>query len=107
MYYTVYSLLLFLMSVLFTTRLERKTETELKRLGALLGVNQSNLARELLLRGLREKKLEYAKSLYRARKVTLARAAELAGISRWEMIEGYDGAWQYTGEDLAEDLKSL
>jgi hypothetical protein len=95
------------MSVLFTARIDKKTEQGLKKLGNLLRVNQSHLIREILEKGLVEKKLEYGKSLYRAGKVTLARAAEIAGVSRWEMIESYDGAWQYRAEDLVEDQKPL
>lgn len=95
------------MSVLFTTRLQKKTERDLKKLSSLLGVNQSNLARDVLEKGLQERKLQYAKELYRHGKITLARAAEIAGVSRWEMIEGYGETWQYTAEDLAEDMQSL
>jgi predicted HTH domain antitoxin len=98
------------MAGLVSLRLPKEITDELARLGKLEDKDRSELVRELLLRGIREKKLDRAIELYRRGRVTLWKAARMAGLSLWEMtgvmkerrIEA-----QYDLEDLREDLAGL
>lgn len=54
--------------------------------------------------------LERASESYREGAVTLSRAAEMAGVSIWEMIDVLEKGkipLQYDVEDLEEDMKTL
>jgi len=48
--------------------------------------DRSELMRELLAFGIKEKKLEKAIKLYKEGKVTLWKATRVAGVSLWEMM---------------------
>ncbi len=55
-------------------------------------------------------RLYLAIELYRDRKVSLGKAAEIAGVSKWEMIEILASKGvpiQYDVEDLEKDIKTL
>ena len=72
--------------------------------------DKSELMRELLALGIKEKKLQKALRLYGEGKITLWKAARTAGVSLWQMtviarerkVEA-----QYGIEELEEDLKAL
>jgi|CXWL01.1.fsa_nt_gi predicted transcriptional regulator len=90
-----------------TARLDHALLERLKRLATVLDVEQSRLIREFVRNGIQQKFLEYALDLYKRRKVTLARAAEIAGVSRSEIMEAYDGVIDYSEKQLSSDLKGL
>ena len=55
-------------------------------------------------------RLYLAIELYRERKVSLGKAAEIAGVSKWEMMEilaSKNIPIQYDVEDLEKDIKTL
>ena len=71
------------------------------------GKEKSEVIRELLKIGLRNKLVEDALKAYRERKVSMWKAAKIAGLSLWEFIEilrerGIE--IQYGIRDLEEDL---
>jgi predicted HTH domain antitoxin len=71
------------------------------------GKEKSEVIRELLKIGLRNKLVEDALKAYRERKVSMWKAAKIAGLSLWEFIEilrerGIE--IQYGIKDLEEDL---
>ncbi len=74
-------------SEVVTVRLPRELRREIEELAKVEGKERSEIIRELLIRALREKKIEKAIELYSKGKVTLWKAARIAGISLWEMIE--------------------
>lgn len=81
-------------------------DLELLREGAK--VDRSEVVRRLLDRAIREAKLERAMQLLRERKISIGKAAELAGITIYEVIEAmgrYDVYFDYTPEDLRRDLR--
>lgn len=72
--------------------------------------DRSELVRELLTIGLKEKKIQKAIELYKNGKATLWKAARTADVSIWKMVEilrerGIEA--QYGVRELEEDLKAL
>jgi len=73
-------------------------------------VDKSTIVDRALEHYTREWKLKKAIESYREGSVTLSRAAEIAGVSVWEMIDILARKKipsQYDLEDLKEDLKAL
>jgi predicted HTH domain antitoxin len=73
-------------------------------------VDKSTVLERALEHYTREWKIKKAVELYRNGLVTLSRAAEIAEISIWEMIDVLAQrkvTLQYNVEDLDEDLKAL
>jgi len=73
-------------------------------------VDKSTVLDRALDHYIREWKLQRALESYREGAATLPRAAEIAGLSVWEMIDTLSTRKiqpQYDIEDLEEDLKAL
>ena len=71
--------------------------------------DRSTTVRRLLSKAVRAWKLEHAAREYGERRVSLARAALLAGVSLWEMMDyARSGkvSVQYDLDDLERDLES-
>ncbi len=62
-------------------------EKDIDRLAKEENVQKTVLMRELLTRGLQDLKEEHALKLYSQGRVTLWKAAGLAGLSLWEILE--------------------
>nr|MDO8100572.1 UPF0175 family protein [Candidatus Njordarchaeota archaeon] len=72
--------------------------------------DRSTVLRKLISVGVKLWKLDHALSLYRDRKVTTWKAADIAGVSLYEFIEVLREKRipaQYTVEDLEADLRGL
>lgn len=69
-----------------STRLETEEMELLDSLAHLSGQEQASLVRTILKKGLDELRLELAINQYREEKVSLSRAAEIAGLSLWDLI---------------------
>jgi predicted HTH domain antitoxin len=97
-----------MVSKLISTRLPADIEKELEKLAKREKVKKTVLFRKVLIIGLQELKEDYAMELYRQGKVTLWKAAELAGLSLWEMIDRIREKKipvKYDVEDAKDDLK--
>jgi len=70
-----------------TARLSRKTLKEIERLAEKEQVDRSELIRRLLDRALQERRVDDALKAYQDGKVTLWKAAEMAGLSLRAMME--------------------
>lgn len=93
-----------------TARLRMELLKEIEEMAREESVDRSSAIQKLLKIGLREYKMERALNLYRDRKVTLWRAAELAGVSLREMMEAIrtrDIPYQYDIEALEEYVEEL
>lgn len=91
-------------------RLPIEIEKDIEKLSLVRDVDKSKVIRDLLLRGLAEAKIEYALQLYSVGKVSLWKAARLAGCSLWQMIEHAKErkiTAQYSEKELREDLEAL
>jgi len=98
------------MSKTVSLRLHKRSLSELDELAKLEDKDRSALVREILEVGVREKKIEHFLRLYQAGKVSLWKAARLAGLSLWELIEALSSKKiqiQYSERDLEKDLKAL
>lgn len=72
--------------VTISARIQRSQVEEVERLAAKRGVDRSTILRELIARALQEQRLREALELVRARKATVWRAAEVAGVTYREML---------------------
>ncbi len=69
-----------------------------------------DVARQILLDGIAIRKRSLALRLYRDGRATQSRAAEIGGISLWEMIEAVDQASlpdDYSMQDAVDDVRRL
>jgi predicted HTH domain antitoxin len=79
-------------------------------LGALAEQAQAtriDLARQVLLEGIASRKRELARRLYREGKASKSRAAEVAGISLWEMMGLIDQAAVPSAYSLGEAVEAV
>ena len=73
--------------VTISARIPRSQAEEVERLAARKGVDRSTVVRELVTLGIQEQRLKDALDLVRARKVTVWKAAEIAGVTYREMLQ--------------------
>lgn len=93
-----------------TARLGKELVKEIQEIAREESIDRSSAIRRLIKMGLKEYKTEKALNLYRDGKVTLWRAAELAGDSLREMmdtIKARDIPYQYDVEALEEYVEQL
>ncbi|MBI1935510.1 UPF0175 family protein [Candidatus Woesearchaeota archaeon] len=91
-----------------SARLESKDIKEIERFAKEEDLDKSTFVKKLLHRSLENYKIEYAFRLYKEGKVSLWKAAQIAGKSLWDIIalmEEYDAYLNYDVDDLKEDLK--
>ena len=92
-----------------SVRVPREVKEGLEELARLEGRDKAEIAREILARGVRERRIEVAIRAYREGRATLWRAAEMAGLSLLEMVEELRRQGvelQLSVEDLEEDLRA-
>lgn len=97
-------------SVTISTRLDPEEVKLLESLADLSGLDRSTLVKSLLRRGMKELRLDHAAEALRNEKVTLSRAAELAGLDVWDFIAGMESMGlelHYGVDDLNQDLEAL
>ncbi|OGO40319.1 MAG: hypothetical protein A2147_01650 [Chloroflexi bacterium RBG_16_57_8] len=95
---------------LIASRVPPDLAADLRRLEEVEHLDRSTAVRRLLYSGIREWKLEHAGKLYRENRITLARAAEDAGVPVREMMEYMKREKipvQYDLEDFEHDLKGI
>lgn len=95
---------------LIASRVPPDMVADLKKLEEVEHIDRSTAVRKLLYTGLREWKLEYAATLYRDNRVTLARAAEEAGVPVRKMMEYFRQKkvpMQYDTDDFERDLRGI
>ncbi len=98
------------MSKIISTRVSDDILRELEFIEKVEKSDRATVVRKLLEEGIREWKKKYALELYRERKVSLWKAARIAGISLWDMmnlISQHKIPLDYTEEDLREDYKAV
>lgn len=95
---------------LTTIRMDLETDRELDKMAKLRDTDKSKLIRDLIILGIKGKKIDEALKLYAEGRVSLWKSARLAGISLWKMMEiAAEGKipTQYGERELKEDLKAL
>ena len=97
-------------SVQINLRVPDDVVSELNSLAEQENVPRVDLVRQILLDGIAERKRALAMRLYREGKVSKSRAAEIAGVSLWEMMDLIDEAalpGVYTLQEAVEDVRRL
>jgi len=97
------------MNEIVSTRISDEIAKDLKEIEGEEQTDRATVIRKLLVRGIKQWKIERALRLYREGKVTLWRAARLAGVTLREMMEmaAKEGIqFQYTLKDLEEDIEA-
>lgn len=95
---------------LIASRVPPDLVADLQRIEEVEHLDRSTAVRRLLYTAIREWKLEYATKLYGENRVTVARAAEEAGVSVREMMEYLRRKkvpMQYDLDDFEQDLKGI
>lgn len=67
--------------------LPTETLQEIDSLAKEQGLDRATLIRQLLVAGIKEYKLKLAVKLYRDEKISIGKAAKVAGVSIWEMVD--------------------
>jgi predicted HTH domain antitoxin len=96
------------MTVTLTTRATEELAKRIEELAKREKVDKSTMIRRLLSDAVEAKSREEALRQYREGKVSLWKAAKMAGVSLWEMIDliTKEGIHlDYGPEELREDLK--
>ena len=91
-----------------TARLPKQMLEEVEELAEEEQVDRSELMRRLMASGLKQMRMEKALKAYGGGKVTLWKAAEMAGLSLREMMDLVRNArinMPYTPEELGRDLE--
>ena len=91
-------------------RVPEQTASDLDQLAEQENATRIDVARQILLEGVAERKRTMALELYRQGKASKSRAAELAGISLWEMMDliGQEGApSSYTLQEAVEEVRRV
>lgn len=94
---------------LISTRIPEDIEKELIWYADKERIGKTIALRKILDRGLKEIKLEHALDLYKKGKVTLWKAATIAGLSLWEILDIVRERkipMYYTLEDVEEDIRT-
>jgi predicted HTH domain antitoxin len=97
------------MSEIVSTRIPDEVARDLKEIEEEEKTDRATVIRKLLVRGIKQWKIERALRLYREGKATLWRAARLAGVTLREMMEmaaKEEIQFQYTPKDLEEDIEA-
>jgi len=97
-------------STAVTARLKTELLREIQEIAEEESIDRSSAIQRLLQIGLKEYKMEKALNLYRNGKVTLWKAAELAGVSLREMMEAIKAreiTYKYDLEALEEYVTEL
>ena len=98
------------MTATVSTRIEEKILSEIDELSKEKQMDRASLLRNLIVEGLSIERKKKVLSMYKERKVSLAKAAELLNIDLWQMIDLIKEEsiyLDYSEEELKEDLKGL
>ena len=68
-------------------RADKELKKQMEVLAKLENKNKSDEYREIFLMGLEEKKKDIALKEYQTGKISLGKAAELAGLTSWEFLQ--------------------
>ena len=93
-------------SVMIPHDLKRDLEMLLKE----KKVDQSTLIRQLLYQSVRKEKIKYALEAYNEEKVSFGKAAEIAGVSIWELLDAahrHNVGLKYTLSDAEKEIEKI
>jgi len=94
---------------LISTRIPEELEKELEWYAKKEQIGRTIALRKILDKGLKEIKMEHSLELYTTGKITLLKAAKIAGVSLWEILDIVRERkipLHYTTEDAERDIKT-
>ena len=97
------------MTEVISTRIPDEVAKDLKEIEKEEKTDRATTIRKLLATGIQQWKTEHALKLYREGKITLWKAAKIADLSLWEMMEITKERkipFRYTYEDFHEDFEA-
>jgi len=97
-------------SQVISARLPKDRIKQIEQIAHEEKVDKSTILDRALEHHTKEWTLKKALELYRNGKTTLSRAAEIAGLTIWEIIDALEErkiVLQYDAENLEEDMKTL
>ena len=92
------------------TRLPKAEINEIESFAKGEDLDKSTFVKKLIHQALQEYKIQYAFKLYQERKISLGKAAEVAGLNIWDFIDSLKRhriSLNYSEENLKNDLKTL
>ena len=96
--------------ITISARIDKETAEEIDKIVKKKGSDRSAVMRELIRIGVQEFKLKEAMELVRERKVTVWKAAEIAGLSYRELLEKlreHNVPFPITEEELVRELEEI
>ena len=97
------------MTEIVSTRVPDDLAKDLEEIEKEEKTDRATVVRKLLAKAIAQWKLEKALTLYRDGKITLWKAAKIAGLSLWEMmdiIKERKVPFRYTYEDFRQDFET-
>ena len=98
------------MTATITTRVEEKVLAEIDQLSKENQMDRASFLRNLIVEGLAMEKEKKVLKMYKNKKISLAKAAEMLGIDLWQAIDIIKREkmyLDYSEEELKEDLKGM
>ena len=96
------------MTEIVSTRIPEDMAKDIEEIEKEEKSDRATVVRKLLAKAIAEWKLEKALTVYREGKITLWKAAKIAGLSLWEMMEVVRERkvpFRYAYEDFREDFE--
>ncbi|MFP3946771.1 MAG: UPF0175 family protein [Archaeoglobaceae archaeon] len=93
-----------------SARIDREIAEEIERIMQKKGIDRSAAVRELLRIGIREFRLKEALELVSERKITVWKAAEIAGLTYREMLDElreHNIAFPVAREEIAREFEEI
>lgn len=94
---------------IITTRVPEELAKEVERIAQAEALDKSTTIKRLLIKAVEAWKMDHALKLYQEGKISIGKAAEIAGVSLWEILDTIlkrKIPLQITRDDLEEDLKA-
>lgn len=98
------------MTTTISTRIEEKVLAEIDEMSKEKQMDRASLLRNLIVEGLVIEKKRKVLEMYKEKRISLAKGAEMLGIDLWQMIDliKEENLYiDYSEEELKEDLKGL
>jgi len=93
-----------------STRLDKQQVNDLENFAKIESLDKSKFLKKLINKSLKEYKIRHALSLYSKKRLSLGKAAEVAGLNIWDFIDSLKRhriSLNYSEENLKNDLKTL
>jgi len=93
-----------------SARIQKSQAEEIERLASKKGTDKSSIIRELLATALQNKRIEEALDQVQAKRITVWKAAEIAGITYREMLEllkTHNVPFPLSEEELRREIEEI